>query len=146
MELEETTVETTPDAGSDPALDEHRAALQKMRCDFALEQLYASSGAHDPAVLRRLIDIGEGDIKVGVDGIPDVSAVKEKIDVLRREQSYLFREVPAASASAPAPAPDTDHPSTGMRLGVMTQADLSRMDDASYYRAVMAKKGRNRKR
>ena len=137
MELEEMTTPTAPDA----ALDEHRAALAKMRCDFALEQLYAASGAHDPAVLRRLIDVGEGDVTVGEDGTPDVSAVREKIEVLRREQSYLFRE---ASTPTPAPPAEQTPPAAGMRLGVMTAPDLRTLDDAAYYRAVMGKKGRRR--
>ena len=66
--MEETTIQTP--VTEDPAMDEHRAALTKMRCDFALEQLYHSSGAHDPALLARLIDIGEGDIVIGEGGIP----------------------------------------------------------------------------
>ena len=95
----------------------------------------------DPAILARLIDIGEGDIVIGEGGIPDVSAVKDKIDVLRREQSYLFRTEPAQNV----PAAEPSRASTGMRLGVITQTDPAQMDDASYYRAVMAKKrGRRR--
>lgn len=137
--MEETTIQTP--VTEDPAMDEHRAALTKMRCDFALEQLYQSSGAHNPAILARLIDIGEGDIVIGEGGIPDVSAVKDKIDVLRREQAYLFRTEPAQSV----PAAEPSRASTGMRLGVITQTDPAQMDDASYYRAVMAKKrGRRR--
>ncbi len=143
METEEIIIPTIPEPNPDPAMDEHRAALCKMRCDFALEQLYAASGAHDPAVLRRLIDIGEGDITVGEDGIPDVSAVRDKIEVLRREQSYLFRQSPAAPASA-TPAPEEQKRAAGMRLGVMQKTDYAQMDDASYYRAVMGKRSRRR--
>ena len=139
--MEETTMQTTVPAEVDPAMEEHRAALTKMRCDWALEQLYQSSGARDPAVLRRLIDIGEGDITVGVDGIPDVTAVKNKIDVLRRDQGYLFCESPAAQA----PAPAAEKSATGMRLGVLRQTDPAQMDDASYYRAVMGRKGGRRR-
>ena len=71
--------------GDDAAMDEHRAALAKMRTAYALEQLYAASGAKDPSVLGRLIDVEEGDVHIGADGIPDVSAVRTKIDALRRK-------------------------------------------------------------
>lgn len=140
--MEETTIQTP--VTEDPAMDEHRAALCKMRCDFALEQLYAASGARDPAMLPRLIDIGEGDIIIGEDGIPDVHAVKEKIEVLRREKSYLFADAPTGQIPVPGQmaAPGA---SSGMRLGVMTQTDLSALDDTAYYRAVMAKKHGRRK-
>ena len=141
METEQTTVQT-PDTPADPAMDEHRAAFAKMRCDWALEQLYAASGAHDPAVLRRLIDIGEGDIVLGEDGVPDVTAVKEKIEHLRREQAYLFRD--AKETQSAASGGDGERLSGSMRLGVMTQTELGALDDAAYYRAVMAKKGRRR--
>ncbi len=137
--MEETTIQTP--AAEDSAMVEHRAALAKMRRDFALEQLYAQSGARNPATLARLIDVGENDVVIGDDGIPDVSAVKDKIDVLRREQAYLFREETERNA----PADDAPKVSTGMRLGVMTQQDLSLLDDASYYRAVMAKRKGRRK-
>lgn len=143
--MEETTMQTTVPEEVDPAMEEHRAALTKMRCDWALEQLYQSSGARDSAILRRLIDIGEGDITVGEDGIPDVTAVKNKIDVLRRDQGYLFckAEASAAEGSAvPASAPAAERTSTGMRLGTLRQTDPAQMDDASYYRAVMARKRR----
>jgi len=150
METEAMTIPTTAEPISDPAMDEHRAALYKMRCDYALEQLYAASGAHDPAVLRRLIDIGEGDITVGEDGVPDVSAVRDKIEVMRREQSYLFRDVPVNSAPANAESASAgltsgeNRTSTGVRLGVLQKTDYAQMDDASYYRAVMGKRGRRR--
>ena len=140
--MEETTMQTTVPAEVDPAMEEHRAALAKMRCDWALEQLYQSSGARDPAVLRRLIDIGEGDIVMDDNGIPDVTAIKGKIDVLRRDQSYLFCESPAVHGTASASAPAAEKSSTGMRLGVLRQTDPAQMDDASYYRAVMARKRR----
>ena len=143
--MEETTIQTP--VTEDHAMDEHRAALARMRCDFALEQLYAQSGAHNPATLARLIDIGEGDIVMDDNGIPDVTAVKNKIEVLRREQSYLFRGEPGQTAPAAAVSVSDAVPraSTGMRLGVMTQTDPAQMDDASYYRAVMARKrGRRR--
>ncbi len=145
--MEETTMQTAPESVIDPAMEEHRAALTKMRCDYALEQLYAASGAHDPAVLRRLIDIGEGDIPIGADGIPDVSAIKDKIEALRRDHAYLFRDVPvnpAAPASSAAPASEENRASTGVRLGVLQKTDYAQMDDASYYRAVMGKRGRRR--
>lgn len=146
--MEETTMQTAPESVIDPAMEEHRAALGKMRCDYALEQLYAASGAHDPAVLRRLIDIGDGDIVMDGDGIPDVTAVRDKIDVLRREQPYLFCDTSAPQTAEPVQtSAQTAVPraSTGMRLGVMTQADLSALDDAAYYRAVMARKNGRRR-
>ncbi len=145
--MEETTIQTP--VTEDPAMDEHRAALTKMRCDYALEQLYQSSGARDPAILCRLIDVGEDDITVGEDGVPDVSAVKDKIDMLRREQGYLFCDAPdtqpPTAGTAPAVSEGVGATATGVRLGVMQKPDYAQMDDASYYRAVLARKGMRRR-
>ena len=121
--------------GDDAAMDEHRAALAKMRTAYALEQLYAASGAKDPSVLGRLIDVEEGDVHIGADGIPDVSAVRTKIDARRRDKGYLFTESAAAEVR-----PASSHSTSAMRLGVLAQADVSQMDDASYYRAVLGRK------
>ena len=122
-------------------MEEHRQALARMRRDFALEQLYQSSGARDPSLLPKLIDIEEGDVTFGEDGIPDVRAVKAKIDGLRRDRAYLFADpapaaAPTANAASAAPA---------VRLGALTQTDPDDMDDNTYYRTVMAS-GRGRRR
>ena len=122
-------------ACDDAAMDEHRAALAKMRTAYALEQLYAASGAKDPSVLGRLIDVDEGDVNIGADGVPDVSAVRAKIDALRRDKGYLFADSAAAEARSAASVG-----TSAMRLGVIAQADVSQMDDASYYRAVLGRK------
>lgn len=128
---------TAAAGGDDAAMEEHRAALAKMRTAYALEQLYAASGAKDPAMLGRLIDVEAEDVTVGEDGVPDVSAVRGKIDALRREKGYLFKDAPAHSAASDTSA---GHGDSGMRLGVIAQTDASQMDDASYYRAMLGKK------
>ena len=122
-----------PAVESDAAMEEHRAALAKMRPDYALEQLFASSVEKDAQILRRLIDVEQGDISIGADGVPDVSAVKGKIDALRRDKAYLF-------ADAAGGQNDGQRVASAPRLGVMTHADASQMDDASYYRAVLGRK------
>lgn len=124
-------------------MEEHRQALARMRRDFALEQLYQSSGARDPSLLPKLIDIEEGDVTFGEDGTPDVRAVKAKIDGLRRDRAYLFADpVPAAPA---APAANAVSAAPAVRLGALTQTDPDDMDDNTYYRTVMAS-GRGRRR
>ena len=128
---------TAAAGGADAAMEEHRAALAKMRTAYALEQLYAASGAKDPAMLGRLIDVEAEDVTVGEDGVPDVSAVRGKIDALRREKGYVFNDAPAHSAASDTSA---GHGGSGMRLGVIAQTDASQMDDASYYRAMLGKK------
>lgn len=123
-------------------MEEHRQALARMRRDFALEQLYQSSGARDPSLLPKLIDIEEGDVTFGEDGTPDVRAVKAKIDGLRRDRAYLFAD------PAPAAAPTTANAVSAVpavRLGALTQIDPDDMDDNTYYRTVMAS-GRGRRR
>ena len=122
-------------------MEEHRQALARMRRDFALEQLYQSSGARDPSLLPKLIDIEEGDVTFGEDGIPDVRAVKAKIDGLRRDRAYLF----ADPAPAAAPTANTAIAAPAVRLGALTQIDPDDMDDNTYYRTVMAS-GRGRRR
>lgn len=123
-------------AESDAAMEEHRAALAKMRTDYALEQLYAASGAKDPAILGRLIDVEQNDVIIGEDGVPDVSAVKVKVEALRRDKAYLFADSGGAGKHS-------DGENSGMsapRLGVFAQTDVSQMDDASYYRALLGRK------
>ena len=88
-------------------------------------------------MLGRLIDVEAEDVTVGEDGVPDVSAVRGKIDALRREKGYLFKDAPAHSAASDTSA---GHGDSGMRLGVIAQTDASQMDDASYYRAMLGKK------
>ena len=122
-------------------MEEHRQALARMRRDFALEQLYQSSGARDPSLLPKLIDIEEGDVTFGEDGTPDVRAVKAKIDGLRRDRAYLF----ADPAPAAAPTANTAIAAPAVRLGALTQTDTDDMDDNTYYRTVMAS-GRGRRR
>lgn len=125
-------------------MEEHRQALARMRRDFALEQLYQTSGARDPSLLPKLIDIEEGDVTFGEDGTPDVRAVKAKIDGLRRDRAYLF----ADPAPAAAPAVNTASAASAapaVRLGALTQTDPDDMDDNTYYRTVMAS-GRGRRR
>ena len=122
-------------------MEEHRQALARMRRDFALEQLYQSSGARDPSLLPKLIDIEEGDVTFGEDGTPDVRAVKAKIDGLRRDRAYLF----ADPAPAAAPTANTAIAAPAVRLGALTQIDPDDMDDNTYYRTVMAS-GRGRRR
>ena len=122
-------------------MEEHRQALARMRRDFALEQLYQSSGARDPSLLPKLIDIEEGDVTFGEDGTPDVRAVKAKIDGLRRDRAYLF----ADPAPAAAPTANTAIAVPAVRLGALTQTDPDDMDDNTYYRTVMAS-GRGRRR
>lgn len=122
-------------------MEEHRQALARMRRDFALEQLYQSSGARDPSLLPKLIDIEEGDVTFGEDGTPDVRAVKAKIDGLRRDRAYLF----ADPAPAAAPTANTAIAAPAVRLGALTQTDPDDMDDNTYYRTVMAS-GRGRRR
>ena len=127
-------------------MEEHRQALARMRRDFALEQLYQSSGARDPSLLPKLIDIEEGDVTFGEDGIPDVRAVKAKIDGLRRDRAYLFADpAPAAHAAPAAPAANAASAVPAVRLGALTQTDPDDMDDNTYYRTVMAS-GRGRRR
>lgn len=121
-------------------MEEHRQALARMRRDFALEQLYQSSGARDPSLLPKLIDIEEGDVTFGEDGTPDVRAVKAKIDGLRRDRAYLFAD-PAPAA----PTANTAIAAPAVRLGALTQTDPDDMDDNTYYRTVMAS-GRGRRR
>ncbi len=125
-------------------MEEHRQALARMRRDFALEQLYQSSGARDPSLLPKLIDIEEGDVTFGEDGIPDVRAVKAKIDGLRRDRAYLFAD-PAPAAAHAAPAANAASAAPAVRLGALTQTDPDDMDDNTYYRTVMAS-GRGRRR
>ncbi len=122
-------------------MEEHRQALARMRRDFALEQLYQSSGARDPSLLPKLIDIEEGDVTFGEDGIPDVRAVKAKIDGLRRDRAYLFADPAPAAAHAANAASAVP----AVRLGALTQTDPDDMDDNTYYRTVMAS-GRGRRR
>lgn len=124
-------------------MEEHRQALARMRRDFALEQLYQSSGARDPSLLPKLIDIEEGDVTFGEDGTPDVRAVRAKIDGLRRDRAYLFAD-PAPAAPA-APAANAASAVPAVRLGALTQTDPDDMDDNTYYRTVMAS-GRGRRR
>lgn len=122
-------------------LAEHRRALAAMRTEYALEQLYRGSGAKDPSLLPKLIDIGEGDVNIGEDGIPDVSAVKEKLKALRRDKAYLFEDAPAA----PQQTVSDGIPTAAVRLGTVTRQDLADMDDSTYYRTVLASKhGRRR--
>ena len=121
---------------SDAAMEEHRAALAKMRTAYALEQLYASSGAKDPAVLGRLIDVEQGDVIIGEDGVPDVSAVKDKIAALRRDKAYLFADGGGAGKASGS----NDSGSSAPRLGVIAQTDVSQLDDVSYYRAVLGRR------
>lgn len=125
-------------------MEEHRQALARMRRDFALEQLYQSSGARDPSLLPKLIDIEEGDVTFGEDGTPDVRAVKAKIDGLRRDRAYLFAD-PAPAAAHAAPAANAASAVPAVRLGALTQTDPDDMDDNTYYRTVMAS-GRGRRR
>lgn len=125
-------------------MEEHRQALARMRRDFALEQLYQSSGARDPSLLPKLIDIEEGDVTFGEDGTPDVRAVKAKIDGLRRDRAYLFADLAPAAAPA-APAANAASAAPAVRLGALTQIDPDDMDDNTYYRTVMAS-GRGRRR
>lgn len=128
-------------------MEEHRQALARMRRDFALEQLYQSSGARDPSLLPKLIDIEEGDVTFGEDGIPDVRAVKAKIDGLRRDRAYLFADPAPAAAPAvnTASAVSAGSAAPAVRLGALTQTDPDDMDDNTYYRTVMAS-GRGRRR
>ena len=125
-------------------MEEHRQALARMRRDFALEQLYQSSGARDPSLLPKLIDIEEGDVTFGEDGTPDVRAVKAKIDGLRRDRAYLFAD-PAPAAAHAVPAANAASAVPAVRLGALTQTDPDDMDDNTYYRTVMAS-GRGRRR
>ena len=136
--VSETAAAGTAADASDAAMEEHRAALAKMRTAYALEQLYAASGAKDPAILGRLIEVEQDDIIIGEDGVPDVSAVKGKIDALRRDKAYLFADsgdtgrIPGSGVR--------DSGASAPRLGVIAQTDVSQLDDASYYRAVLGRK------
>ena len=135
-----TDTATVPDA----AMEEHRAALAKMRTSYALEQLFSASGAKDPAILGRLIDVEQEDVVFGADGVPDVSAVRNKIEVLRREKPYLFADDIGTNVSETVGA-DGEKGASALRLGVMTQQDPSQMDDASYYRALLGRKRNGRR-
>lgn len=129
------------DSISDTVMAEHRDTMAKMRTAYALEQLYAASGARDPGDLACLIEIGDGDIVIGEDGVPDVTAVRAKIDGLRRTKAYLFNAPTASSAAA------DDRSQTAaqaMRLGVLAAADPAAMDDAAYYRAFYARRNHRR--
>lgn len=135
------TAEMIAAAESDTVMDEHRAALAKMRTAYALEQLYAASGARDPGMLGRLIDVEPNDVIIGEDGVPDVSAVKEKIDTLRRDSAYLFEETGGAGKVFGS----NDSGASAPRLGVIPQTALSELDDASYYRALLSRKRSGRR-
>ena len=141
METQEQNITAAPIP--EELMEEHRQALARMRRDFALEQLYQSSGARDPSLLPKLIDIEEGDVTFGEDGTPDVRAVRAKIDGLRRDRAYLFAD-PAPAAPA-APAANAASAVPAVRLGALTQTDPDDMDDNTYYRTVMAS-GRGRRR
>lgn len=146
MEEQITQIAASDDT-ADAAMEEHRAALAKMRSAYALEQLYAASGAKDPALLSRLIDVEQGDISFGEDGVPDVSAVREKIETLRREKSYLFADAVKEETGGAADGDGMRSRGTTapMRLGVIAQQDPSQMDDVSYYRAVLGRKRNSRR-
>ena len=128
-------------AESDAAMEEHRAALAKLRTAYALEQLYAASGAKDPAILGRLIEIEQNDVIIGEDGVPDVSAVREKVDALRRDKAYLFADTGGTDKSSGG----NDSGMSAPRLGVIGQTDVSQLDDASYYRALLGRKRSGRR-
>lgn len=136
-----TDTATVPDA----AMEEHRAALAKMRTSYALEQLFSASGAKDLAILGRLIDVEQEDVVFGADGVPDVSAVRDKIEVLRREKPYLFADTIGTNVPRGAGADGEKGGASALRLGVMTQQDPSQMDDASYYRALLGRKRNGRR-
>lgn len=123
---------------ADPVMEEHRAALAKMRLQMALDALFAASGAKDAWVLARLIDIEDGDAVIGADGVPDLGGVRRKIAALRRELAYLFTDGDSSADREKAAA--VSGGATGMRLGTGEPMKPSDMSDAEYYRYILRQK------
>jgi len=126
-------------SAADPVMEEHRAALAKMRLQMALDALFAASGARDAWVLARLIDIEDGDAVIGADGVPDLGGVRRKIAALRRELAYLFTDGEGAADREKA-AVAVSGGATGMRLGTAAPMKPSDMSDAEYYRYILRQK------
>lgn len=133
LEQEQGTGETAEDA----ALSEHRAALRKMRAAMAVDELLTHSGARDSDVVRTLLNIQMDAIPFDEDGVPDIRTLQERLQRLKRDCGYLFREngyglwdtgtersVFSSNASS----------ATGMNVSYAAEADDDALSDEAYYR------------
>lgn len=131
------TAANTAAAADDAAvMEEHRAALRRMRAAMAVDMLLEASGARDPDVVRRLLDISPDDMTCGADGVPDVHAVREKLSGLKRDCGYLFRDgmVPGSGGHPSAPEGFGRGSITGVSVQPAAEEDDDRLTDAEFYR------------
>lgn len=135
--------ENTDEPQDDAAvMEEHRAALRRMRAAMAVDMLLEASGARDTEVVRRLLDTSPDDIACGADGVPDIRAVREKLSGLKRDCGYLFRDGTAPGRGMV--ASDPDETGRGRVSGTFVQPaaeeDDDRLTDAEFYRRKRMKK------
>lgn len=124
-------------AAEDAALSEHRAALRKMRAAMAVDELLAHSGARDSDVVRTLLNIQTDAIPFDGDGVPDIRTLQEKLQRLKRDCGYLFREngyglwdtgIERSAFSSNASS------ATGMNVSYAAETDDDALSDEAYYR------------
>ncbi|MGM9626138.1 MAG: hypothetical protein ACI3XM_10590 [Eubacteriales bacterium] len=123
-------------------MEEHRAALRRMRAAMAVDMLLEASGARDTEVVRRLLDTSPDDIACGADGVPDVRAVREKLSGLKRDCGYLFRDGMIQGNGMHASAPDESGRGRAAGISVQPAAeeDDDRLTDAEFYRRKRMKR------
>ncbi len=101
------------------ARDAHQSELSRIRAESAFRQALVLSGAHNPELAMRAVDISD------LEGDDIYKAAETKAAALREAEPYLFRTV-----GAPV--------STGAVHGsVVTDTDT--MSDAEYYRHINLK-------
>ena len=123
------------------AIDEHRAALRKMRASAALKQMIADSGARNCGFVEKLLDIDMRSVSFDEDGVPDLRFAHERLRSLRDSDGYLFADCKDTSApayqTASAHAPVYHMPGgsvTGITYQPTAVVDENLLSDADYYR------------
>ena len=137
-ELSETEEISVGSAGTDSPHEEEEAAGYRdeirLRTQWALEDLLASSGARDPEDLRMILAVDPRDIPSDGGGRPDLSAVRGRIAQLKREKQYLF-SVGDGAATA----------DSGVRFTPEGYVDEQMLSDEEFYRRKMAVMTRRRR-
>ena len=98
------------------------AELKKVRAEGILRETLIRSGAHNPALASRAIDMGT----IVGDEASMISAAESKVASLKASDPYMFREV------------GTEVISTGASHGV-SSVDTDMMSDSEYYRHIRMK-------
>jgi len=125
--------DTVPRAELEALKSAHAEEIRTLKAKFALSFCIAESGAKNPALVGRLIDVS--DVPFSEDGEPDMTAVRKKLSDMKQSDRYLFND----AGGVPSAVTGGEASESGFSY-VGGTGDPARMSDAEYYRMRRAGK------